>query len=95
MPKRVSVKGKGADLFFGDYDPVGGAAQPTDVSPGKRAESRAATGGVSRTATAPASVAPVDAVTRTPVKGSRTKSASPRASRPVSDASRRACKRAS
>ncbi len=28
MPKRVSVKGKGADLFFGDYDPVDAPAQP-------------------------------------------------------------------
>jgi hypothetical protein len=74
MPKRVSVKGKGADLFFGDYDPVGGAAQPTDSVPAN-GQSPEQLQEASPTATAPASVAP---------KGSRTKPASPRASRPAS-----------
>jgi len=83
MPKRVSVKGKGADLFFGDYDPVGGAAQPTESVPAN-GHSPEQLPEASPTATAPASVAPVDPVEETPTKESRAKSVSPRASRPAS-----------
>src|SRR5688572_16274915 len=83
MPKRVSVKGKGADLFFGDYDPVGGAAQPTESVPAN-GQSTEQLPEVSPTAPAPASVASVDPVTETPTKGSRAKSASQRASRAAS-----------
>jgi hypothetical protein len=32
MPKRVSLKGKGADIFFGDYSPTRDQP-PTDASP--------------------------------------------------------------
>ena len=84
MPKRVSVKGKGADLFFGDYDPVGGAAQPTESIPANGL-SREQLPEAPPTATAPASVAPVDPVTETPTKGSRTKPASARASGAASE----------
>ena len=83
MPKRVSVKGKGADLFFGDYDPVGSAVQPTELVPAN-GQSPEQLPDAPPTPTAPASVAPVDPVTETPTKGSRAKSASPRASRPAS-----------
>jgi hypothetical protein len=85
MPKRVSVKGKGADLFFGDYDPVGSAVQPTESVPANgQSREQLPEAPPTPTATAPTSVAPVDPVAETPTKGSRTKSASRRASRPAS-----------
>jgi len=33
MPKRVSIKGRGADLFFGDYEPELATAVPNDGDP--------------------------------------------------------------
>ena len=83
MPKRVSVKGKGADLFFGDYDPVESAAQPTapasanGQSPEPLTGDAPGRGSTSRTRTS----GPSD---QAPAKGSRAKSASRRASRPAS-----------
>jgi hypothetical protein len=32
MPKRVSIKGRGADLFFGDYEPEPATALPADAA---------------------------------------------------------------
>jgi hypothetical protein len=83
MPKRVSVKGKGADLFFGDYDPVGSAAQPTEPMPanGQSPEPLPET---LATAAAPSASVVADQEPQSRSKGSHPKSGSQRASRHAS-----------
>jgi hypothetical protein len=80
MPKRVSVKGKGADLFFGDYDPAGSAAQPTESVP-ENGQSLEQLPKTSPPAAARANLAPAEATTQTPARVSPAKSDSGRASR--------------
>jgi hypothetical protein len=77
MPKRVSVKGKGADLFFGDFDPTGSAAQPTESLPenGQSLEE------------VPKTSPPAEAATQPSAGVSPAKSDSRRASRPASRSS--------
>jgi hypothetical protein len=86
MPKRVSIKGKGADLFFGDYDPAGSSTPPTaptsanGQSPEPLPEKPPA-------AAAATTVAPADAGAKAPAKTSRANPESQRAIRPASQLS--------
>ena len=79
MPKRVSVKGKGADLFFGDYDPAGSAAQPTESIP-ENGQSLEQLPETSPPTVSPADLAPAEAATQSPPRVSPAKSDSRRAS---------------
>jgi len=82
MPKRVSVKGKGADLFFGDYDPVESGA-PLTAPASANGQSPEPLRETAPAEAASAALAPADAVTKAPAKTSRAKSESQRASRPA------------
>ena len=85
MPKRVSVKGKGADLFFGDYDPVSATTQPPPVSAnGRRPDLPPET---SPAAAESATLAPPAPVSKAPVKRSPAKSTRLQASRLASSPS--------
>jgi hypothetical protein len=86
MPKRVSVKGKGADLFFGDYDPIEGGAPPPAQVP-QNGQSPEPLPETPPAAAAPAAFAPANPVPQAPAKTSRTKPESSRASRPASQPS--------
>jgi len=79
MPKRVSVKGKGADLFFGDYDSLGAAAEsaaPMSAN-GLRAESPLEPSPAAAESAPPELTAEV---AKTPEKPSRARSVSQHAS---------------
>lgn len=79
MAKRVSVKGKGADLFFGDYDPAGAATDPGAAvsADGQSAMHSPAPDAITADSTAIESSA---AVAKTPVKRPRAKPSSSPAS---------------
>src|SRR4051812_37388507 len=84
MPKRVSVKGKGADLFFGDYDP-GESATATSApasANGQSSDLQPETLAVPAEPTTPP--APTDTGSQAPAKGPRAKRDSQRTSRPAS-----------
>jgi hypothetical protein len=79
MPKRVSVKGKGADLFFGDFDPVDAATQPVpEVS--ENGQSSDPLPESAPDAAAATALEPQASTGKTAVKQSRIKPASQRAS---------------
>src|SRR4051794_34978658 len=87
MPKRVSVKGKGADLFFGDYDPGESPAPPTAPASanGQSSEFLPETPAVAAEPATPP--VPTDTGPGAPAKGPRAKRDSQRASRPGNEPS--------
>ena len=86
MPKRVSVKGKGADLFFGDYDPVESAAPPTAPAPAN-GQGPDFLPGTPAVAAEPTTSDPTDTGSQVPAKGPRAKRDSQRTSRSANELS--------
>jgi hypothetical protein len=87
MPKRVSLKGKGADLFFGDY-PATAAADPSPSATEARNDAPPATGAAdtsSPPAPLPQTIVDSERSASPPATPPRRRSSGAQASGPASD----------